>query len=612
MKERKNGLYRADPLWAVIMAQLKTSALELSWSLNGSSRDHSPSPTQQEKVEEFLGKIEDCLELTSSDPDTSSPLSAVSIAQLFEDLAENVGRRLGQKAGGISFAIDSNLPKVRARPLQLMRIIDCFTRAVYRLSARPPARIVVERKRPRIRFFEGSTIRLAFRSSELISHVGSEKLHTSLQRFRVGDYTLAVFNLGIELCSILHMIRQMGGIIRCEAVDDHRFLLEVELKLERTDEEVAAVPVPSIFFLASNSSLSRRTIQRMADFHAASLELVEDSSAIPEGEVLLHDVSEEPEVNMSALTLLASPERTVLLLPAGSEKKFSDLAALGFRALVTLPLVSTRLIRSIAGQLPYAPLASTPKSTAHRKLRVLVVDDSETARIIIADYLEAEGHTVVQASDGAEFTDLVKQGDGFDVVFCDINMCHIDGHTAVKFLREHESNSGRHTPVVGMTAYAALETDIIPAAKTFDLTFNKPVDGAMIDKALQELIPGAAEDLSPTTEIILLEDLRRRCAGRTKTMVRVLDSFVSSSREHLPKLRTAAEETTLAKTLHALKGLLRDVGAVDAGQALERLEEKLRADSALTPEDYAHIEEWVQLTCESAEKAKQELLSVGE
>jgi len=137
----------------------------------------------------------------------------------------------------------------------------------------------------------------------------------------------------------------------------------------------------------------------------------------------------------------------------------------------------------------------------------------------------------------------------------------------------------------------------------------------MIDKALQELIPGVSGTSGTrhaATEIILLEDLRRRCAGRTKTMVRVLDSFITSSRAHLPNLRSAQPDNGLAKTLHALKGLLRDVGAKEGGEALERLEEKLRADASLSAEDYAQIERWVQSTCESAEKAKQELLTAAQ
>ena len=65
------------------------------------------------------------------------------------------------------------------------------------------------------------------------------------------------------------------------------------------------------------------------------------------------------------------------------------------------------------------------------KPKVLVVDDEEALRFLLASELEAEAFEVQSAGDGDEAIDLVRnrseQGDRFDVVLLDIKMPRVDG-----------------------------------------------------------------------------------------------------------------------------------------------------------------------------------------
>lgn len=98
-----------------------------------------------------------------------------------------------------------------------------------------------------------------------------------------------------------------------------------------------------------------------------------------------------------------------------------------------------------------APL-SAPDSAA-RPARVLVVDDQEFLREVLAEFLEVAGYEVRVAEDGqAAMTELKETT--FDVVVTDLEMPKIDGLSLVKEI--NRTNPGAITIV--MTGYGTVET----------------------------------------------------------------------------------------------------------------------------------------------------------
>lgn len=68
-------------------------------------------------------------------------------------------------------------------------------------------------------------------------------------------------------------------------------------------------------------------------------------------------------------------------------------------------------------------------------MKVLIVDDEELIRDVIKEYLKLEKIDYLEASDGYEAINLVKNNT-FDVVIMDIMMPKMDGYTAVKEIRK--------------------------------------------------------------------------------------------------------------------------------------------------------------------------------
>ena len=67
--------------------------------------------------------------------------------------------------------------------------------------------------------------------------------------------------------------------------------------------------------------------------------------------------------------------------------------------------------------------------------KILVVDDEEMIRRLIAKYATFEGYTVVEAGDGMEAVRLCREG-GYDILILDIMMPELDGFSACREIRK--------------------------------------------------------------------------------------------------------------------------------------------------------------------------------
>jgi len=84
---------------------------------------------------------------------------------------------------------------------------------------------------------------------------------------------------------------------------------------------------------------------------------------------------------------------------------------------------------------------------------VLLVEDDETNQRISEIILKKKQLNVLIAKNGKVAIELYDKFP-IDLIIMDINMPVMDGYTATLLLREKESLSGKHTPIIAMTAYA--------------------------------------------------------------------------------------------------------------------------------------------------------------
>ncbi len=96
----------------------------------------------------------------------------------------------------------------------------------------------------------------------------------------------------------------------------------------------------------------------------------------------------------------------------------------------------------------------------HNMPKILIIDDEKPLRQAMAQILQDEGYTVIEAKDGSQglkiIQDGIAQGDRPDLVFLDLKMPRTQGMTVLK-------NLGKilfELPVIVMTAYGTSRTAI--------------------------------------------------------------------------------------------------------------------------------------------------------
>ncbi|MES2504388.1 MAG: response regulator [Myxococcota bacterium] len=81
--------------------------------------------------------------------------------------------------------------------------------------------------------------------------------------------------------------------------------------------------------------------------------------------------------------------------------------------------------------------------------RILVVDDQDFLRELLADYLHQKGFDVKEARNGQEAVEMARKNE-FDGILMDIRMPDLDGILALKKLQAE----GIHTPVILMSGFS--------------------------------------------------------------------------------------------------------------------------------------------------------------
>ena len=112
-------------------------------------------------------------------------------------------------------------------------------------------------------------------------------------------------------------------------------------------------------------------------------------------------------------------------------------------------------------------------------LRILVVEDNATNRMIVTRMLEGLGATVDTAEDGERGVEAALIG-GFDLILMDIQMPGIDGMEATRQIRT-SGTSAAGTPIVALTANVLTHQRSSYLAAGMDGVVGKPVSpGALL------------------------------------------------------------------------------------------------------------------------------------
>jgi DNA-binding NtrC family response regulator len=165
--------------------------------------------------------------------------------------------------------------------------------------------------------------------------------------------------------------------------------------------------------------------------------------------------------------------------------------------------------------------------------RILVVDDDQSSRELLARILTSAGHRVTALSDGREAVAALDAGDPPDLVVSDIRMAEMDGLQVIDAFRERAPE----TPVILVTAFGNIDGALEAIRRGAADYLSKPYD---VD-AIQLVVARALQHRALAMEN---RALRRGLRDRYR-----LENVVGRSEAMLQVYKTAARVASTDATV---------------------------------------------------------------
>jgi len=314
--------------------------------------------------------------------------------------------------------------------------------------------------------------------------------------------------------------------------------------------------------------------------------------------MLAEQIRQHPELTRATLLMLSSSDQ---------QKDAARCRALGIGGYLVKPVKQSELLETILTALS-TPVGGDKKTRSRRQpgqaastgsarpLRILLAEDNATNQMLAVTLLEKQGHTVVVAGNGQEAVDTLGR-EQFDLVLMDVQMPIMDGFEATFLIRSREQGTGRHIPILAMTAYAMKGDRERCLAAGMDGYVSKPIQPQELWQAMATVVPNlphiepepADEQQSPdpgtgkpetapgqgTAEVLDRAALLAKLGGREDRLRKFVQIFLGESSHLMEEMRAAiaaGDAARLKKSAHPFKGAVGNFGVAAATEAAERLQ----------------------------------------
>ncbi len=250
---------------------------------------------------------------------------------------------------------------------------------------------------------------------------------------------------------------------------------------------------------------------------------------------------------------------------------------------LTKPARAAQLHAALAAALaaetavPAAPAATARVAEPLRPgIRVLLAEDNAVNQEIASRQLKKLGVEADVVDNGRAAVEALARG-RYDVVLMDCQMPAMDGFAATAEVRRREAKTGRHMPIVAMTASAMAGDREQCIRAGMDDYLSKPTKLEELQDVLARWAGAAAEAADETVDRSALDELRTyEPAGETGMLERLIAKFLDSARDQCAEAHAAlsrGDVDTLLHTLHGLKGSSAMFGARRLSALSARIEQ---------------------------------------
>jgi CheY-like chemotaxis protein len=412
-------------------------------------------------------------------------------------------------------------PRARAKGIDLMIDFDMFLPTRYVGDPGRLRQVLTNLMGNAVKFTEAGHVLVRVVGIE--AEAGVQQLHVTVEDTGIGiaaehlDHIFGEFNqveaeanrkfegTGLGLAITQRLIERMGGAVWVDSEPGRGSCFGFRLALPVAEEEpVAMVPVELRRALVVDDQFINRTIlERQLSACGIAVTLCRSGAdalaALAAGDgfdVLLtdHDMPEMDGLALAARVREAGRTLPIVLLSSNPAIAREAPEAGLLAAILQKPLLRSELYRRLhALTVPPPPEAppEPPPLADRRQMRVLAAEDNRTNQLVFRKMVKDLEIDLTFAGNGHEAVEMFQSLKP-DLIFMDISMPEMDGRDAARAIRGLEAGTGRHVPIVALTAHAMEGDENGILAAGIDAYLTKPLRKTAIAEAIMTHCPPEA------------------------------------------------------------------------------------------------------------------------
>jgi len=493
------------------------------------------TPDQQDYLQtaykssrELLRIVDDILDYSKMDANKLElETTGLNLRELLDAVHRLLVKNAEAKGLTFNFTIDPAVRiAVRGDPTRLRQVLTNLVSNAIKFTERGTVTIHLSKQKETRTHYE-----YLFAVKDTGIGITPETANRLFQAFTQADASTTRFHggtgLGLAICQRIVELMQGKIGVRSEVGKGSMFWFSVPLLKALGDTTAARRDLHGARMLVMENDAS--TMRRLSSYFGSWGAAFQQTAAAPDAlsklrsaasmgeswayDFLILDTAAIPPP--AALTLLRNINREPLLervrcvFLLGDEPAPPELAA-DTRALTMPRQASEGELRNallkllgvdehavaIANPLPDVapPVQVEPPPEATRPIagHVLLVEDNPVNRQVAQRLLMLMGLSYGGAFNGKEALEQLDK-DSYDVVLMDCQMPIMDGYTAVRILRQNEETSGKHLPVIAMTANAMAGDREKCLRAGMDDYMSKPLNRALMEQTLRKWLPAGAK-----------------------------------------------------------------------------------------------------------------------
>ena len=219
-----------------------------------------------------------------------------------------------------------------------------------------------------------------------------------------------------------------------------------------------------------------------------------------------------------------------------------------------------------------------------KPLNILVAEDSFVNQKLVVTLLRKKGWSVTAVQNGKE-TLKALETEKFDLILMDVQMPEMDGLRAAILIRQHEKETGKHIPIIAMTAYAMTGDREACLEAGMDFYLAKPIKANELYDVIGKVLLGEQNG----NEIIInnLPSVLKAVDGDKELIKELVIGIVESIPKEMDYLKEYIGDGNtqqVEQIAHRIKGALSNFGAkvvCDLTYQLEHMARERKLDQAL-------------------------------